>query len=159
MEIPEIIKALKRNMVETGSLICIGCGREHNCSTHGCAIMREAADALELLNLRTAPENKPIKEFKVGSIGYSVYPSKEEDPPLTLERLKNMHGEAVWIKEIGENHVECLQFDCFKPATYHMGDDVRFNQFGTNVGIIWWVCKYGKTWLPYANKPEGGSVC
>ncbi|MCI2161182.1 MAG: hypothetical protein LKK39_04600 [Oscillospiraceae bacterium] len=58
MEVPEIIKALRRNMVDTGSLVCLGCGHEHNCSTHGCAIMREAADALEKLS--AAPENKPL---------------------------------------------------------------------------------------------------
>ncbi len=44
-----IINALRRNMVETGSLVCTGCGHEHNCGTHGCAVMRAAADRLEEL--------------------------------------------------------------------------------------------------------------
>lgn len=43
----ELIKAQRRLKVETGSLACLGCGHEHNCSTHGCAILREAAEALE----------------------------------------------------------------------------------------------------------------
>lgn len=43
----ELISALRRNMVETGSLMCLGCGYEHNCGIHGCAIMREAADRIE----------------------------------------------------------------------------------------------------------------
>lgn len=34
----ELLKALKRLKVETGSLVCLGCGHEHNCSVHGCAI-------------------------------------------------------------------------------------------------------------------------
>lgn len=38
----DLIKALNRGMVETGSLICLGCGYENNCGVHGCAIMREA---------------------------------------------------------------------------------------------------------------------
>lgn len=42
----ELIQALRRMSVETGSLICLGCGYEHNCSVHGCAIMRTAADML-----------------------------------------------------------------------------------------------------------------
>ena len=50
LSIEELINALRRGMVETGSLLCLGCGHEHNCSTHGCAIMRQAADALEQLN-------------------------------------------------------------------------------------------------------------
>ena len=50
LSIEELINALRRGMVETGSLLCLGCGHEHNCSTHGCAIMCQAADALEQLN-------------------------------------------------------------------------------------------------------------
>ncbi len=42
----ELLKALGRLKVETGSLACLGCGHEHNCSTHGCAILRAAEEAL-----------------------------------------------------------------------------------------------------------------
>lgn len=43
----DLVTALRRNMVETGSLICLGCGHEHHCGTGGCAIMRAAADRIE----------------------------------------------------------------------------------------------------------------
>lgn len=43
----ELLKALKRLKVETGSLACLGCGHEHNCSVAGCAIIREAAERVE----------------------------------------------------------------------------------------------------------------
>ena len=43
----ELITLLHRMQVETGSLVCLGCGHEHNCSTRGCALIREAADRLE----------------------------------------------------------------------------------------------------------------
>ena len=42
----ELIKALQNMKVETGSFVCFGCGHEHNCSTHGCAILRRAIEAL-----------------------------------------------------------------------------------------------------------------
>ena len=45
----ELIAAMRRLSVETGSLACVGCGREHSCGIHGCAILREAADRLEAL--------------------------------------------------------------------------------------------------------------
>lgn len=45
----ELIAAMQRLSVETGSLACFGCGREHNCGIHGCAILRKAADRLEAL--------------------------------------------------------------------------------------------------------------
>lgn len=37
----ELIAALRRLKVETGSLVCVGCGYEHNCGIHGCAILQK----------------------------------------------------------------------------------------------------------------------
>ncbi len=45
----ELIANLRRLKVQTGSVACLGCGYEHNCSVHGCRIMRVAADRLERL--------------------------------------------------------------------------------------------------------------
>ena len=50
----DLLEALARLRVETGSLACLGCGREHNCSTHGCAILRAAADLIERLTAENA---------------------------------------------------------------------------------------------------------
>lgn len=49
MQTGNIIKALRRMAVNTGTLNCLGCGYEHNCSVHGCRALREAADRLEQL--------------------------------------------------------------------------------------------------------------
>lgn len=54
MRTEEILTALRRLKVETGSLACMGCGREHNCGVHGCRIMRDAADLIEKLTDRCA---------------------------------------------------------------------------------------------------------
>lgn len=35
MKNEEILTALRRLKVETGSLVCMGCGREHDCGIHG----------------------------------------------------------------------------------------------------------------------------
>lgn len=45
----DLLAALRRLKVETGSLVCLGCGYEHNCSVHGCHIMQIAAERLEQL--------------------------------------------------------------------------------------------------------------
>lgn len=47
MEHRKLIAALKQLRVQTGSLACLGCGYEHNCGIRGCAIIREAVEALE----------------------------------------------------------------------------------------------------------------
>lgn len=45
----DLIKALRSMTVETGSLVCLGCGNEHSCGVRGCAIINEAAARLETL--------------------------------------------------------------------------------------------------------------
>lgn len=47
MDNEKLLKALGRLSVETGSLACLGCGWEHDCNTHGCAILRGVRFALE----------------------------------------------------------------------------------------------------------------
>ena len=47
MKDADLFQALKRIKVQTGGLICLGCGHEHNCGVHGCAVIREAAQRLE----------------------------------------------------------------------------------------------------------------
>lgn len=46
----ELVNALRRLKVETGSLACLGCRHEHNCGVAGCAIIREAADRIDNQN-------------------------------------------------------------------------------------------------------------
>lgn len=45
----DLLKSLERLKVETGSLACLGCGREHDCSTKGCAILRAAVQEIKTL--------------------------------------------------------------------------------------------------------------
>ena len=59
MNYEEIVKWLRSKKVETGSLLCLGCGCEHNCGIHGCAVMRAAADDME--NLQT--ENSALHQI------------------------------------------------------------------------------------------------
>ena len=54
MRTEDILAALRRLKVETGSLVCMGCGREHDCGIYGCRIAREAAELIEKLTDRCA---------------------------------------------------------------------------------------------------------
>lgn len=57
----DLLEALARLRVETGSLACIGCGHEHNCSTKGCRVLREAADLIRQLTAENAGMCKEIE--------------------------------------------------------------------------------------------------
>ena len=44
MDYTSTMRALEGLKVETASLVCLGCGYERDCSTHGCAILRNARE-------------------------------------------------------------------------------------------------------------------
>ena len=75
----EVIQFLKRIKVQTGSLVCLGCGHEHNCSIHGCAIIRAAIEELEkvsAVDVRPVVQGKWIPEHhkdKVSSTQFHEY--------------------------------------------------------------------------------------
>ena len=77
----EIVKWLRSKKVETGSLLCLGCGYEHHCSVHGCAVMRAAADAME--NLQT--ENVALHQIAEKHAVMNVTLTKQ-----VLEMAKNL---------------------------------------------------------------------
>lgn len=60
----ELINALHRLKVETGSLACCGCGHEHNCGVHGCAVMREAADRIANQSNHIAALQQEIEKLR-----------------------------------------------------------------------------------------------
>ena len=72
----DLVAMLRHVSVETGSLACLGCGHERNCGTRGCALIREAADRLDSLR------------------GPAITPPNE---PLSIEQLREMDGEPVWV--------------------------------------------------------------
>ena len=77
----EIVKWLRSKKVETGSLLCLGCGYEHNCGISGCAVMRAAADAME--NLQT--ENAALHQIAEKQAVMNVTLTKQ-----VLEMAKNL---------------------------------------------------------------------
>ena len=123
METNELITALRRVAVSTGSLNCLGCGHEHNCSTRGCALIREAADRLDALRTPTREMVERMagewvqdvykgpavfhcsfcgKNFEIHSHEYTKYkfcpncgaPMTDEAEDMMLERVRN-----IWVSE------------------------------------------------------------
>lgn len=58
MDREELLRALRRMAPETGSLHCLGCGHEHSCSVHGCAVVNAAVLEINML----ADQNKLLRE-------------------------------------------------------------------------------------------------
>jgi hypothetical protein len=60
----DLLAALRRLKVQTGSLACLGCGREHNCGIHGCAILREAIAFVE--KKLAEDKSRSVMEYRDG---------------------------------------------------------------------------------------------
>lgn len=62
----ELAAQLRRMSVETGSLVCLGCGYEHSCGIHGCAVLNAAARALENQEVSARPVEQPEEHDSSG---------------------------------------------------------------------------------------------
>lgn len=60
MDNKTLVRELRRIAVKD-SLRCFGCGHEHNCSIHGCVIIKEAADVLEAQNFQLKQAEQTVK--------------------------------------------------------------------------------------------------
>lgn len=60
----DLLAALRRLKVQTGSLVCLGCGREHNCGIHGCAILRETIAFVE--KKLAEDQSRSVMEYRDG---------------------------------------------------------------------------------------------
>ena len=114
MDFSATLAALRRLRVETGSLVCFGCGHEHNCSTHGCAILRNAVEhmeaALSNYDSLSALVHHLETELKSEILSAAELRARLANEPLTLEELREM-DEPVWVacKPIeGGNGYWCL---------------------------------------------------
>lgn len=76
MDFNATLNTLRKLCVETGSLACLGCGHENNCSIHGCAILRNAIEHMEaaLSNYDSlsalSPPNEPLTQADLDSMDY-----------------------------------------------------------------------------------------
>ena len=110
----DLLEALARLRVETGSLACLGCGLEHNCSTHGCQILREAAAQLEHFTaenraLRNALATKPTKLSLYARATYLREMVKE----LNAQREKTEAERDALLEQIKARRscLDCKHFD------------------------------------------------
>lgn len=81
-DVSTLTEQLRRMSVETGSLVCLGCGREHNCGILGCALLRQAVETIE-------------KQATV----IDHLPDITKMVPLTLEQLRKMDGKPGYCED------------------------------------------------------------
>lgn len=141
MTISELIKALRCLKIQTNSFACLGCGHEHNCGIHGCAIIREAAEKLGYFNtvfhedaVTNDPNPAPWENgLKLAGQCLKVEPGRlrelaEADRegrlfllPLEPGRSMFCHFERPWVMK---NVAPCVQYQSSVGIVFYMGYDV-----------------------------------
>ena len=114
MRTEDILAALRRLKVETGSLACMGCGREHDCGIHGCRIAREAAELIEKLTDRCA---RYAEEIAVLQEREKWVPVTERLPEVwrndeTAELVNYMIYSPDFGVDIGNYHAKAKKWLC-----------------------------------------------
>lgn len=100
----ELIKALSRLAINTGSLACLGCGHEHSCGIRGCAIMRAAAGRIEELSASPWISVKDRLPELEGVFLVIVYGKPKENIELigSVEFAEYRKGEGWFIEAYPE---------------------------------------------------------
>lgn len=111
----ELVNAIRRLSVETGSLACMGCGHEHNCGVSGCAIMREAADRLANQSTHIAALQQEIEKLR-GQVPRWI-PVDERLPEVwsndeTAELVNYMIYSPDFGVDIGNYHAKAKKWFC-----------------------------------------------
>lgn len=81
---------------------------------------------------------------------------EREDPePLTLEELRQMDGEPVWVCDLGDkDFVHCCVVQIGTPLKYQDIDHYN-SALIPGVEHDWYSFgDYGKTWIAYRHKPK-----
>jgi hypothetical protein len=130
MKTEEILAVMRRLKVETGSLACMGCGREHDCGVHGCRIMREAADLIEKLTDRCARYAEEI----------AVLQEREKWVPVAarlpeVEEFEEGGGMSKVVLGIVKNDSE---YSLFNPCLCVHLSDGRWIYRGEPVTVTHW---------------------
>lgn len=101
-----LLDALRDLKVQTGSLACLGCGHEHNCSTHGCAILRKAETALDILADSEAARSDLAKRLAA-----EVQKSAQinEGAAILQKKLTETLEQLAQVKAERDAAVKCLE--------------------------------------------------
>ena len=117
MDYEKTLEELKHMKVETGSFVCLGCGHEHNCSIHGCAILRDAVVCIEELK-RVLQESEAAR----AELG---------------RRLAVVQQELAEVKAERDEYYEHLRGLCFCCGHQNDGFDCHTKCYGHRRGSAW----------------------
>ncbi len=117
-----LLKQAEVLAVERRPEACLGCGFEHSCSIHGCAVIKALIERAMV---------------------------EKDNAPLTLEELREMAGEPVWVETPGIREY----------GRYGIVESVDAEYNALFLSADFTCHDYGTVWIAYRRKPwEGGTT-
>lgn len=115
---------------------------------------------IEILDSRKSPETEQDFEDFDTAIETAInilkaHPDKQPNEPLTLEELRKMGGEAVWISPVKENGEVPARWMIVSGYTRK---EIYLFEPSIHIMQCYDRKSYGKTWLAYRRKPEEGET-
>ena len=116
----DMMRQLRILEIERRPEACLGCGHEHSCSVHGCAVINDAATELadkdaEIASLKS--ENERIRQNSVSKEAYQMM-CEERDAAvndLSLTNTRKFNNPCEICKHNGEKCEPVdLQSVCYK---------------------------------------------
>lgn len=105
-----VLSALHRLKVETGSLVCCGCGYEHNCGVHGCAILRETEEVIRDLIAETVSLRRQIDALTdAQAVVVKEFDRKLEE----LAKVRAQKEAAVLALSLHRDCDDCAHYSSF----------------------------------------------
>lgn len=96
--------------------------------------------------------NNPVTRYTADAIAEKLCREvRDENPPLTLEELREMDGEPVWIAGADDDAIEG---NGYAVVEFARSDFPQIWWFGNEVEMMPPTENYGKTWRAYRRKPE-----
>lgn len=105
--------------------------------------------------LKAAPENEPLEmspKHKAALTELVEMMNEDENKPLTLDELRKMQKQYVWIVDSNPNMTFSGWAVCDNEAVYYLyfNKDCPIGSASIDLDD-----GYGKTWIAYRHKPEG----
>lgn len=91
--------------------------------------------------------------FEVAAAALREKAEREDPKPLTIDELKQMDGEVVWVKVLDTSDPSVPYESCWGDI-FVWAEGVSFWRFGHESEIDPNSKNYGKTWVCYRHKPK-----
>ena len=84
----DMMRQLRILEIERRPEACLGCGHEHNCSVHGCAVINDAATELADKDAEIASLKSENERIRQNSVSQEVYQMMCEERDAAVAELK-----------------------------------------------------------------------